>query len=41
MCMKIGNIELKNKVIVAPMAGVTNLAYRIILKDFWASLIYT
>jgi nifR3 family TIM-barrel protein len=41
MCMKIGNIELKNKVIVAPMAGVTNLAYRIILKDFGASLIYT
>ncbi|MFP4478206.1 MAG: tRNA dihydrouridine synthase DusB [Candidatus Izemoplasmatales bacterium] len=39
--MKIGNIELKNKVIVAPMAGVTNLAYRIILKDFGASLIYT
>ena len=41
MSMKIGNIELKNKVIVAPMAGVTNLAYRIILKDFGASLIYT
>ncbi|QWB99983.1 tRNA dihydrouridine synthase DusB [Mycoplasmatota bacterium] len=39
--MNIGNIKLKNQVIVAPMAGVTNLAYRIILKDFGASLIYT
>ncbi|CAM9125227.1 tRNA dihydrouridine synthase DusB [Mycoplasma marinum] len=31
---KIGNIEIKNKIILAPMAGVTNSAYRIIAKDF-------
>ncbi len=31
---KIGNIEIKNKVILAPMAGVTNSAYRIIAQDF-------
>ncbi|QLY40475.1 tRNA dihydrouridine synthase DusB [Hujiaoplasma nucleasis] len=41
MSFNIGQIEIKNKVIVAPMAGVTNLAYRIILKEFGASLIYT
>lgn len=41
MSFYIGNVEIKNKVIVAPMAGVTNLAYRVILKDFGTSLIYT
>ncbi len=37
----IGDVELNNRVIVAPMAGVTNLAYRSILKEFGAALIYT
>lgn len=37
--MKIGNIELKNKVIAAPMAGVTNVAYRKILSAAGASLV--
>lgn len=41
MSFYIGNIEINNQVIVAPMAGVTNLAYRIILKEFGAGLIYT
>jgi nifR3 family TIM-barrel protein len=41
MSFMIGNVKIKNKVIVAPMAGVTNLAYRIILKEFGAGLIYT
>jgi len=41
MSFKIGNIKINNRVIVAPMAGVTNLAYRIILKEFGAGLIYT
>jgi nifR3 family TIM-barrel protein len=41
MSFMIGNIQINNKVIVAPMAGVTNLAYRIILKEFGAGLIYT
>lgn len=39
--MKIGNIEIKNKVIVAPMAGVTNHAFRTIMNEFGAGLIYT
>lgn len=41
MSFNIGHIKIDNQVIVAPMAGVTNLAYRIILKDFGAGLIYT
>jgi nifR3 family TIM-barrel protein len=41
MSFNIGQVKIKNKVMVAPMAGVTNLAYRIILKEFGASLIYT
>lgn len=41
MSLNIGQVKIKNKVMVAPMAGVTNLAYRIILKEFGASLIYT
>lgn len=39
--LKIGNIELKGKVICAPMAGITNLVYRKIAKEFGASLVYT
>lgn len=39
--MKIGNIELKNKIIIAPLAGYTNEAYRIIMKEAGASLTYT
>lgn len=38
---KIRDIVIKNQVVVAPMAGVTNIAYRKILKDFGAGLIYT
>ncbi len=41
MKWKIGELEIDNQVIVAPMAGVTNLAYRLILKEFGAGLIYT
>ena len=38
---KIGDIEIHNKVILAPMAGVTNYAFRKVIKDFGAGLIYT
>lgn len=41
MKWKIGTLEIQNQVVVAPMAGVTNLAYRNILKEFGAGLIYT
>lgn len=38
---KIGEIEIKNKVVLAPMAGVCDNAFRTICKDFGAGLIYT
>ena len=38
---KIGNIEIKNKVCVAPMAGITDLSYRLILKEMGAALLTT
>ena len=39
--MKIGNIEIQNKVVIAPMAGITNPAFRQICKQFKPGLIYT
>ncbi len=39
--MKIGNVELKNNVFLAPMAGITDLAYRTICKEFGVGLVYT
>ena len=39
--MKIGNVELKNNIFLAPMAGVTDLAFRIICDRFGAGLSYT
>lgn len=38
---KIGNVEIKNEVIMAPMAGITNLAFRKIVKEFGAGLVYS
>lgn len=38
---KIGNVEINNRVCVAPMAGITDLPYRIILKEMGASLLTT
>ena len=39
--MKIGNIEIKNKLILAPLAGYTNQVYREICHDLGAGLTYT
>lgn len=36
---KIGDIELKNQVVLAPMAGVCNAAFRLIVKEFGAGLV--
>jgi len=36
--MKIGNIQLKNNLIMAPMAGVTDLAFRKLCRRFGAGL---
>lgn len=37
---KIGDIALKNRVVLAPMAGVCNPAFRLIAKEFGAGLVY-
>lgn len=39
--MKIGNITPKNCVFLAPMAGVTDLPFRVICKDFGAGFVYS
>ncbi len=39
--MKIGNITLDNNIILAPMAGVTDKAFRNITKPFGVGLMYT
>jgi len=36
---KIGDIEIKNKLVLAPMAGVSNIAYRKICKEMGAGLV--
>ena len=38
---KIGNVEIKGKVVLAPMAGVTSLAYRNFMKPFGVDLTVT
>lgn len=38
---KIRDLLIQNQIVVAPMAGVTNIAYREILKESGAGLIYT
>ena len=37
--LKIGNIELESNIILAPMAGITNLAYRTMMKPFGCGLV--
>lgn len=36
---KIGNVEIKNRLVLAPMAGVSNLAFRKICKEMGAGLV--
>ncbi|WP_078556536.1 tRNA dihydrouridine synthase DusB [Bacillus alkalicellulosilyticus] len=36
---KIGDVKLKNRVVLAPMAGVCNPAFRLIAKEFGAGLV--
>jgi len=38
--MKIGNVEITGKVFLAPMAGVSNLAFRSICKEQGAALVF-
>lgn len=37
--MKIGNVEIENRIIMAPLAGITNIAFRKIIKEFGAGLV--
>ena len=39
--MKIGNIETKHNVFLGPMAGVTDLSYRILCRELGCDLTYT
>lgn len=40
MSFKIGNIEPKNNIVLAPMAGISNEAFRTICKEMGAGLLY-
>lgn len=37
---QIGNVKIKNQIVLAPMAGISNSAYRTIIKEMGAGLIY-
>ena len=39
--LKIGNIELENNILLAPMAGITDLPFRILCRDNGAGLAFT
>ncbi|MDD2402604.1 MAG: tRNA dihydrouridine synthase DusB [Clostridia bacterium] len=39
--MQIGNINISNKVVLAPMAGITDKAFRIIAREHGCGLVYT
>lgn len=39
--MKVGNVELESNILLAPMAGVTDKAFRMIVKPFGPALMYT
>lgn len=38
---KIGNVEIKNRIVFAPMAGISNETFRSIIKSMGAGLIYS
>ena len=38
--LKIGNVEIENNVVLAPMAGICNSAFRRIIREMGAGLIY-
>jgi len=39
--IKIGNIEIKNNIFLAPMAGISDMPFRILCKEKGAGLVYT
>lgn len=36
---KIGNVEIPNRVVVAPMAGISNAAFRVTVKEAGAGMV--
>lgn len=38
---KIGNLKINNRIVFAPMAGISNISYRKIIKEMGAGLIYS
>lgn len=38
---KIGNVEISNRIVFAPMAGISNESFRCIIKEMGAGLIYS
>ena len=39
--MKIGNVNIENNLVLAPMAGVTDLPFRILCREQGCGLLYT
>ncbi len=39
--LRIGNVELENRVFLAPMAGVTDMPFRVLCKEQGCGLVYT
>ena len=39
--MKIGSLQLDSNILLAPMAGISDLPYRMIMKRFGAGLVFT
>ena len=39
--MLIDSLRIENRVILAPMAGITDLPYRLLMKQFGAGLVFT
>ncbi len=39
--MKIGNLSIKTPIFLAPMAGVTDFPFRVLCKEFGASVVYS
>ena len=39
--LKLGNLKLENNVFLAPMAGITDLPFRLICKEYGCGMVYT
>ena len=39
--MKLGNLQIKGKLLLAPMCDVTSLPFRVMCKNYGAAVVYT